>query len=79
MKVGRYHSLINDFSAAEDLVVTARTDDGSPMAVRHDTHPVYGVQFHPESILTENGLAMVQNFVTIAHEFHLEKRHISHG
>ena len=79
MKAGRYHSLINDFSDCRDLEITAQTQAGEPMAIQHKTHPVYGVQFHPESILTENGLALIQNFVTMAHEFHLEKRTISHG
>lgn len=77
MNVGRYHSLINDFSGCDDLVITAQTQQSEPMAIRHKTHPVYGVQFHPESILTENGLAMVQNFVRIVNEFHLEKRRAS--
>ncbi len=77
MAVGRYHSLINDFTDCDPIIITAQTKEGEPMAVQHKTHPVYGVQFHPESILSENGLEMVQNFVTIAHDFHLEKRHIS--
>jgi len=79
MNVGRYHSLINDFSECKDLTVNAQTENGEPMAVHHKIHPVHGVQFHPESILTENGLAMVQNFVRIVHDFHLEKRSLSHG
>ena len=74
MKVRRYHSLINDFSSCEDLIIAAQTQEKTPMAVRHKKHPVYGVQFHPESILSENGLEMVQNFVRIVDEFHLEKR-----
>lgn len=74
LTVGRYHSLISDLTNAPDLIQTATTDSGTLMAMRHKTHPIYGVQFHPESILTENGLAMIQKFVTMAHEFHLEKR-----
>lgn len=47
----------------EDLKVTARTEDGIVMAVEHRTYPVYGVQFHPESILTPQGMTMLNNFL----------------
>jgi len=58
----RYHSLIVDEGTLPpDLLVTARTD-GIPMAVRHATRPVEGVQFHPESILTSHGAALIANF-----------------
>ena len=62
----RYHSLI----AMEDLFpselkVTARTDNGLIMALEHKKYPVYGVQFHPESIVTEHGMDMVKNFLEI--------------
>jgi anthranilate synthase component 2 len=46
------------------LVVTARSDDGEIMGVRHRSMPLQGVQFHPESILTEHGHAMLKNFLT---------------
>ena len=64
MQVARYHSL----AAVEDtlppeLVVTARTDDGEVMAVMHRQHPVVGVQFHPESILTPQGEVIMKNFL----------------
>jgi len=60
----RYHSLIVDESTLpEFLLPVARTDQGELMAVRHVTHPVFGVQFHPESILTENGHRLLQNFL----------------
>jgi len=63
---GRYHSLVVDrASLPEDLVVTAETDDGLVMAVQHRVHPVYGVQFHPESILTECGRQLLQNFLRL--------------
>lgn len=62
--VGRYHSL----AAAEEslpacLAVTARTEDGEVMAVMHREHPVYGLQFHPESILTPEGAVILKNFL----------------
>jgi para-aminobenzoate synthetase component II len=61
----RYHSLIIDeTSLPTDLQVTARTEDGIPMAIEHKTAPIFGVQFHPESILTENGHALLASFLT---------------
>lgn len=69
-QAGRYHSLLADIANAPDLIATAHTDNGTVMALEHATHPVYGVQFHPESLLTEHGLAIIENFVTIAHDFH---------
>ena len=62
--VNRYHSLAIEKSAPpEVLEVTAWTDDGEIMGVRHKTLPIEGVQFHPESILTEHGHAMLKNFL----------------
>ncbi len=61
----RYHSLIvNDIPGA--LIVNARTEDGIVMGFRHATLPIHGVQFHPESIATEHGHAMLANFLRIA-------------
>ncbi|MCG9106091.1 aminodeoxychorismate/anthranilate synthase component II [Laribacter hongkongensis] len=61
----RYHSLVIERDSLPDcLEITAWTDDGEIMGVRHKTLPVEGVQFHPESILTEHGHAMLQNFLT---------------
>ena len=61
----RYHSLaIERDSCPPELEVTAWTDDGEIMGVRHRTLPVEGVQFHPESILTEHGHALLRNFIT---------------
>ena len=65
--VARYHSL----AAVEDtmpdcLIVTARTADGEIMAVKHREYPVYGVQFHPESIMTPEGKQMLANFIGLA-------------
>jgi anthranilate synthase component 2 len=62
--VNRYHSLaIAPQSCPDVLAVTARTDDGEIMGVRHKALPIQGVQFHPESILTEHGHAMLRNFL----------------
>ncbi|QIB69142.1 aminodeoxychorismate/anthranilate synthase component II [Aminipila butyrica] len=64
IKVARYHSLAAlRESLPENLKVTARTFDGEVMAVEHRQHPVYGLQFHPESILTEDGEQMMKNFL----------------
>ncbi len=65
--VGRYHSLIVEArSMPADLEVTARTDDGTIMALAHRRWPVFGVQFHPESILTTSGYAILANFLRLA-------------
>jgi anthranilate synthase component II len=62
--VNRYHSLaIEPASCPAELAVTARTDDGEIMGVRHKQLAIQGVQFHPESILTEHGHAMLKNFL----------------
>ena len=66
----RYHSLtIAPDSVPRELEVTATSADGVVMGVMHRTHPVHGVQFHPESIASENGHALLQNFLTIAKDF----------
>jgi anthranilate synthase component II len=66
----RYHSLtIAPDSMPRDLEVTATSSDGVIMGVMHKTLPVHGVQFHPESIASENGHAMLQNFLNIAKDF----------
>lgn len=70
-KAGRYHSLI--VVADEDnasLTVTARSDKGEIMGLAHKTHPTFGVQFHPESVLTEYGHAMLGNFLRLGRAFH---------
>jgi anthranilate synthase component 2 len=65
----RYHSLIVDRkSLPEVLEITAETDDGIIMGLRHKTHPVHGVQFHPESIASENGHAILKNFLRAAQD-----------
>jgi anthranilate synthase component 2 len=66
-EVTRYHSLIVERkSLPADLVVTAKTADGVIMGLQHKTHPVYGVQFHPESIASEHGHALLANFLELA-------------
>jgi len=66
----RYHSLtIAPDSMPASLEVTATSDDGVIQGVMHKTHPVHGVQFHPESIASENGHALLKNFLDIAREF----------
>jgi anthranilate synthase/aminodeoxychorismate synthase-like glutamine amidotransferase len=62
----RYHSLIVEESTLpECLQITAFTDQGEIMGLRHQEHPVYGVQFHPESILTKFGTRILQNFLEV--------------
>ena len=62
--VARYHSLAADANTIpESLKVTALTDDGEIMAVQHKEYPIYGVQFHPESIMTPTGKQMLRNFI----------------
>ena len=61
IEVGRYHSLAAT-EVPPELVVTARTEDGEVMGVRHSSLPIEGVQFHPESVLTPDGHAMAANF-----------------
>ncbi len=64
--VARYHSLAADEKTMpECLKVTAITDDGEVMAVSHKEYPIYGVQFHPESIMTPDGTTMLRNFIAI--------------
>ena len=64
LTVGRYHSLAaREDTLPPELRVTARTDDGEVMAVQHRDYPVFGLQFHPESILTPDGERMLRNFL----------------
>ena len=64
IKVARYHSLAARADSVPDcLRVTAKTDDGEIMAVEHAKYPIFGVQFHPESILTPQGKTILKNFL----------------
>jgi anthranilate synthase component 2 len=66
--VARYHSLVADKDFIPDVLeVTAVDEKGVVMAVQHKTSPIYGLQFHPESIMTPTGKIMVKNFLTYAH------------
>jgi len=67
MVAARYHSLATpEGSLPETLVATAWSEDGEVMALRHRTRPIFGVQFHPESIATEGGHRLLANFLDIA-------------
>ena len=62
--VTRYHSLsIQPDSVPDTLIVTATTEDGTIMGIRHKTYPIEGIQFHPESVCTEHGYALLNNFL----------------
>ena len=67
IKAARYHSLaVREETIPEELLITARTEDGEVMAVSHRKYQVYGVQFHPESILTPDGETIIRNFLGMA-------------
>jgi len=67
MHATRYHSLVVEpASLPSALAVTARTAEGEIMALAHETLPVWGVQFHPESILTVDGKRLLQNFLEMS-------------
>ena len=62
---GRYHSLVVGEPVPEPLEVSARTEDGTIMGLRHRTNPIHGVQFHPESVLTSAGKELLRNFLEL--------------
>ena len=65
-EVGRYHSwVIDPRTLSDELQVTAVSEDGQIMAVKHKKYPVWGLQFHPESIMTDEGKKMIRNFLEI--------------
>ena len=69
VQVARYHSLsVQESTLPEELEVTARSDDGEIMAMRHREYPIFGLQFHPESVMTPEGSAMIRNFLAAARE-----------
>lgn len=64
--VARYHSLsVDEATLPAQLLATSRADDGEVMSVQHVQHPVFGVQFHPESIMTPDGPAILKNFIDL--------------
>ena len=68
-QAGRYHSLVADKEKLpRELVLDAETADGLPMAIRHINHPIFGVQFHPESILTPMGERVIGAFLSLCKE-----------
>ncbi|MDI9335659.1 MAG: aminodeoxychorismate/anthranilate synthase component II [Gammaproteobacteria bacterium] len=76
--VNRYHSLVMDKTSLENtpnLIVTAYSEDGCIMSIQHQYYPTFGVQFHPESIFTEHGHQLLQNFLDISES--IKKKRIS--
>ena len=72
LTVGRYHSLTTDIANAQTLEIMAQNKSGKIMAIKHAVNPVFGVQFHPESILTPNGITIIKNFITLAKKYHTQ-------
>jgi anthranilate synthase component 2 len=71
----RYHSLVVDrASVPDELEVTAETDDGQIMGLSHRSHPVHGVQFHPESIQSEHGSLILKNFLDFSAAWGAQRR-----
>jgi len=74
-KATRYHSLVvRRDTLPTELAITAKTGDGLIMGLSHITHPVHGVQFHPESIASEHGHALLKNFLDLAQKWNAAKR-----
>lgn len=74
VQVARYHSLAADATTMPAcLEVTARDERGEVMAVEHRTHPTFGLQFHPESIMTPTGAQMIENFLALTKQFNDRK------
>jgi anthranilate/para-aminobenzoate synthase component II len=70
LEATRYHSLVVARGSVPDVLeITAETDDGIVMGLRHREHPTEGVQFHPESILTTGGHDLVENFLEQVRQF----------
>jgi len=73
---GRYHSLaVEESSLPDELEITARNKDGIIMGIRHKKYPVEGMQFHPESVLTPEGLRIIENFLKLAKGYNKNKDH----
>ncbi|WP_421700408.1 anthranilate synthase component II [Ancylobacter sp.] len=68
LPAGRYHSLAVELEEGAPLIATAWSEDGEIMGLAHRTHPTYGVQFHPESVLTPDGYALLGNFLKLARQ-----------
>lgn len=66
IQVARYHSLsVLEQTLPDELEVTARSREGEIMAMRHRKYPIFGLQFHPESVMTPDGAAMIHNFLSV--------------
>lgn len=73
-KAGRYHSLVIERdSISDDLEITATSKNNLIMGVQHKSFPIYGVQYHPESILTPDGEKLLGNFLEIARKYHVNQ------
>jgi anthranilate synthase/aminodeoxychorismate synthase-like glutamine amidotransferase len=79
-RAGRYHSLMlpEEGNPLDPFVSLAHSEDGLNMAIAHRAFPLYGVQFHPESILTPEGLTLIRNFIGMVESFHANKP-MTHG
>jgi anthranilate synthase/aminodeoxychorismate synthase-like glutamine amidotransferase len=77
LSVTRYHSLMVDVeSLPACFSIDARTmDDDTIMAISHDRYPLFGLQFHPESFLTEHGLQFLKNFMQLARQYNIKEKH----
>ncbi len=73
LQVGRYHSLIISLPEKHDFTITALSENDEIMSIEHKTHPVYGVQFHPESVLTPDGTDIIKNFINAALDWNAEQ------
>lgn len=74
LRVTRYHSLVvSKEEMPEELMVTAVSEDGAVMGIQHKKYPIYGVQFHPEAHLTEEGHKLLNNFILECKRFNNEK------
>lgn len=75
--VTRYHSLMVDIhTLPRCFSIDARTaEDDTIMAISHEQHPLFGLQFHPESFLTEHGLQLLKNFMQLAQQFNIKEKH----
>lgn len=74
LRVARYHSLAIDLPANSQLMTSAVSEEGDIMAMRHCQFPTFGVQFQPESVLTDYGLDMMRNFIAIARQWNEGER-----
>ena len=68
--VTRYHSLTCQDKEFDDIQIDARTPEGIVMGISHKTKPIYGLQFHPESIASECGEELIKNFINITRDFY---------